>query len=155
MTTLTCPVFRSPFPYTAAPASSAVLFCSDGRLGEHIDEFMGHALRIDGFDRVAVPGGAASLAGRWATWGEEKALGKQLRFLIEAHELRRLVLVAHQECGHYLQRLGLQGQAAEQRQFADLGRAAQRLRRLAPVLQVEAFFVRHDSGRVSFDSVAV
>jgi hypothetical protein len=124
-------------------------------LGEHIDEFVGRGLRIDGFDRIAVPGGAASLAGRWATWSEEKTLGRQLRFLIDAHGLRRIVLVAHQECGHYLQRLGLRGRVAEERQFADLGRAARRLRRLAPSLEVEAFFVRHDSERVSFDGVQV
>src|SRR5260221_11401146 len=104
MVSAVCTGYQSPIPYTVTPPSTAVLFCSDGRLGEHIDEFMSAGLGIVDFDRIAIPGGAACLAGHWETWRDEEALGAQLRFLIAAHALRRVIIVAHPACGHFLPR---------------------------------------------------
>lgn len=155
MTAAIGPRYQSPLPYTGAAPSSAVVYCSDGRLGEHIDEFMTEGLGLGHFDRIAVPGGAGCLAGNFATWREEKALTGQMRFLIEAHQLRRVVLVAHQDCGHYLQRLRLQAAEVTEQQGTDLRQAARRIRQLAFRLQVEAYIARHDDGRVSFVPVTV
>ena len=61
---------------------AAAIYCSDGRFGEQFDDFLHNALMLPRYDRLAVPGGAASLAGHFLAFREEDALLEQLRFLI-------------------------------------------------------------------------
>src|SRR5438045_7451223 len=82
---------------------AAAVYCSDGRFGEQMDEFLHEGLGLPRYDRVAVPGGAACLAGHPRAAFERAALERQLNFLIAAHELTRVVFIAHQDCGFYKQ----------------------------------------------------
>ena len=99
------PVYDSAIPFDAARMGAAAVYCSDGRFGEQCDDFLHNALGLPRYDRLAVPGGAACLAGYFATYREEDAVLEQLKFLIEVHELRRVVLIAHQDCAFYTTRL--------------------------------------------------
>src|ERR1700736_3295823 len=95
------PQYQSPLPFDPQRIQAAAVHCSDGRFGEHIDDLLHNVLGLPRYDRLAVPGGAACLAGHFATYREEDALSEQLRFLIAAHRLRRVVLIAHEGCAYY------------------------------------------------------
>src|SRR3954471_5051672 len=80
---------------------AAAVYCADGRFGEQMDEFLHAGLGLPRYDRVAVPGGAGCLAGHNHAYYEKAALERQLTFLIRAHALKRVVLIAHENCGFY------------------------------------------------------
>src|SRR3954454_9654626 len=70
---------------------AAAVYCSDGRFGEQMDEFLHEGLRLPRYDRVAVPGGAACLAGHAEAYHARHALQRQLEFLIREHGLNCVV----------------------------------------------------------------
>src|SRR5688500_17916340 len=115
-------IAKSPFNEDRMPA--AAVYCSDGRYGEQMDEFLHRSLRLPRYDRVAVPGGAACLAEHMHAYAENSGVERQLRFLIESHELQRVVLIAHQDCGFY-KRAWLGGRKLIEQQHADLQKAAE------------------------------
>src|SRR5438045_727166 len=92
-------------PYEAERIGAAAMYCSDGRYGEQFDDFLHNQLGLPRYDRLAVPGGPAVLAGHLAAHREEDAVLDQVRFLVTTHELERVVLIAHRGCGFYLKRL--------------------------------------------------
>ena len=143
--------FVSDVPFEAERIGAAAVYCSDGRYGDQIDEFLHRGLGLPRYDRVAVPGGAAALADHMIAMRERAALERQVRFLVEAHELERVVLIAHQDCAFY-RLVRLKG-SLEQQQVDDLARAAERIRGYAPGLAVDAFFALKMSGRVWFEPV--
>jgi hypothetical protein len=147
--------FRSSFPFEPERIRAAAVYCSDGRYGEQFDDFLHHSLRLPRYDRVAIPGGAACLAGHFASYREEAAGLEQIRFLVESHELERMVLIAHESCGFYTKLLRLPEIGLRQRQEADLVAAAQRLRSQHPRLYVSAYVAVRDAGLVRFDPVGV
>jgi hypothetical protein len=147
--------YQSPFPYEEQRIGAAALYCSDGRIGEHVDDFLHQGLALPRYDRLTVPGGPACLAGHFPAWREEEAVVQQLQFLIEAHDLRRLVLLAHQQCAFYGRRLGLAGPGLEARLVEDLAKAAQRVRRLGPAVEVEAYLAGPAGNRYLFKKVDI
>jgi hypothetical protein len=146
--------YASSMPYDVTRMPAAAVYCSDGRYGEQMDEFLHHGLGLPRYDRVAVPGGAACLASHLVTMREEGALDRQLRFLVEAHELDRVVLIAHQDCGYY-KRMRVRAKSLEDQQFEDLAKAAKRISEYVRGLEVEAYFARKVEGFVRFDVVPV
>src|SRR6185295_6253163 len=91
--------FVSPIPFVTERIGAAAIYCSDGRYGAIMDDFFHETLLMPHYDRVAIPGGPASLAGHLLAMRERSALERQVKFLIEAHELTRIVMIAHQDCG--------------------------------------------------------
>jgi hypothetical protein len=144
---------ESPIAFDSGRIGAAAIYCSDGRYGEQIDDFLHQQLLLPRYDRLAVPGGVACMAGHFAAWREEQALTEQVRFLIDAHGLTRLVFIAHQDCVYYVQRLGLRVIEREVQQRLDLGSVAKRVQRFAHQLQIEAYFARLSDGRVYFEPV--
>src|SRR5688572_900772 len=98
-------VFESLEPYDSARIRAAAIYCSDGRFGIHCDDFLINSLQLPRYDRLVVPGGPANLAGHLIAYREADALAQQLTFLIEAHGLKRVVLIGHEGCAFYTQRL--------------------------------------------------
>ena len=144
-------VYRSDAPYEAERIGAAAVYCSDGRLGAQFDDFLHNALLLPRYDRLAVPGGAACLSGHFDTWREEEAAINQLRFLVECHGLRRVVLIAHEGCAFYTERLRVSTLGLLERQHEDLAKAVQRVRELRRDLEVEAYFARLDGDSVGFE----
>lgn len=150
----TSEAFRSREPYARERIHAAAVYCSDGRLGEAFDDFLQNGLRLPRYDRVAVPGGAACLAGHFSAYREGEAAIDQLRFLVDAHDLKRVVLIAHQLCAFYTHRLKVDEIDLRTRQLEDLGRAAKRARRLCHSLAVEGYFAAvTDQSTVVFERV--
>jgi hypothetical protein len=162
--TLTPPAERLSLPYVSTVPfeheriGAAAVYCSDGRYGEQMDEFLHHGLGLPHYDRVAIPGGAACLAGHLLAMRERGALDRQLKFLVEGHGLERIVLIAHNDCGFYRHNVHphkLRNVLLEELQAADLATVAAMLRDWNRMLEVDAYFARRVEGRVQFEPIAV
>lgn len=146
--------FVSSRPFGDPHVDTLCLYCSDGRFAVQTAEFLearaGHGV----CDRLVVPGGPSSLAGGPAVWREGEVLAESLRFLLRAHDLKRILLVVHEDCGFYRGRLGLDpGPEMQTRQLEDLRKAVARVRGFASAVEVEAYFARIVNGKVCFERV--
>jgi hypothetical protein len=147
--------YESPIRYDAARMHAAALYCSDGRVGEHFDDFLHNGLSLPRYDRLCLPGGPACLAGHPQTNLEEHGVVDELKFLLQVHKLQRVVLIAHQACAFYSSRLELKEPRMELVQRADLVRAAAFVHRVTGLESIEAYFARLTDRRVSFERVQV
>ena len=134
----------------AQQTDTLVVHCSDYRIQPGIREFLNDGLRLNGnFDLLAIPGGPQALTlveylpkFSWAGW-------KWFRFLLERHELKRLVLIAHDDCKWYeTLPVHLHGsKVLRQRQEEDLRRVHTTLESDFPGLIVEAYYSRGTMSR--------
>lgn len=147
--------YESRVPYERARIHAGAIYCSDGRIGEHFDDFLQNGLALPRYDRVALPGGPACLAGHAQAHVEQQGVVDELKFLVEVHGLKRLVLIAHEGCAFYSSRLELSDRRLELVQRADLVRAAAFLHRVTSIDRIDAYFARLADGRVRFEPVEV
>lgn len=147
--------YQSPLKYDASRIHAAALYCSDGRVGEHFDDFLQTGLSLPRYDRLCLPGGPACLAGHPQAHLEEHGVVDELQFLVQVHKLKRVVLIAHQGCAFYASRLDLKEPRLELVQRADLVRAAAFVHRVTGLDAIEAYFARLGDGRMSFERVEV
>jgi hypothetical protein len=146
-------MFESRTPYEPQRIHAVAIYCSDGRLGEHFDDFLSNGLKLPRYDRLALPGGPAALAEHAETKLEHAAVADELKFLVEVHGLERVVLIQHQNCAFYTSRLGLTGFQVEQQQRDDLAEAAAFVRRVTGVERIDAYFARQMDGHIRFEAV--
>jgi Putative carbonic anhydrase len=145
------PIFTSTMPFEAERIAAVAIYCSDGRYGDQFDEFMHRHLGLPRYDRLAIPGGAAWLGWRSsASLGHYGLLSDQLDFLVQVHDLRRAVLIAHYGCAYYLRRHPGDADSLLPTQIQDLRDAASTLRNRYTRLQVETYLARADGDQVSF-----
>ena len=78
-----------------------------------------------------MPGGPACLSGSLATFLEGRALEDALRFLIRVHDLHRVVLIAHEGCAYYRDRLAVPELLIAEQQRQDLEKAVRAVREAA------------------------
>ncbi len=147
--------YESPIKYDKARIHAAAMYCSDGRVGEHFDDFLQNALSLPRYDRISLPGGPACLAGHPQTTLEEQGVLDELKFLVEVHKLKRIVLIAHQGCAFYATRLELSEPRLELVQRADLVRSAAFVHRVTGLDAIEGYFARFADGKVTFEQVEV
>src|SRR5215218_73314 len=131
-------IYASRTAFDERRVGAAAVYCSDGRFGDPMDEFLHAGLGLPRYDRVAVPGGAACLAGHGGAYHEGQALQRQLDFLIREHGLRRVVLIAHDGCAFYKD-VWTGGRTVERQQAADLAKAADHIRLWHPGVEVAAY----------------
>jgi hypothetical protein len=124
------------------------IHCGDYRLQAAFNEFLNRSLNLDGnYDLLVIPGGPLSLTlteylpkFSWASW-------KWLHFFVKQHEIRRLVLIQHQDCAFY-QTMPLHLHDSPElraRQEQDLRRATTALRKELPELSVELYYAGWDA----------
>ena len=126
-----------------------VVHCSDHRFQAGHYEFLNHALNLgENYDLLSIPGGAQALAlveylpkFAWAGW-------KWIRFLVEHHELTRVILIAHQDCGWYKFLPDFLHSMADPRakQEDDLRRIREMLIKENRELKVEFYYAAFDAG---------
>ena len=145
--------YESRIPYEQTRIHAAAIYCSDGRVGEQFDDFLQNGLGLPRYDRVALPGGPACLAGHTEAHLEEQGVVDELKFLVNVHELERIVLIAHEGCAFYAARLALPVAYLEAQQKIDLVKAAGFIRRITSLEAIEAYFARRDQSRVRFEPV--
>src|SRR5438128_61003 len=101
---LPVPAFFCTEPWHAERIGALALYCSDGRWGEAFDEFCHRHLQIPRYDRLAVPGGPALLAGPVEGTEIAEAVRAPIDFLVRVHELEQMVLITHFGCAFYGER---------------------------------------------------
>jgi len=142
---------------TRERASALILQCSDHRFQAGFHEFLNLKLDLNhNYALLSLPGGPQSLTlveylpkFAWAGW-------KWFRFLVERVEVKRMILMAHQDCLWYKELpFHLRGAAnLKARQLEDLRRARQLLEKEFPHLSVELFYVGCEAGdRIAVESI--
>ncbi|MBT8484445.1 MAG: hypothetical protein KJO43_02630 [Phycisphaerae bacterium] len=147
--------FRSPPRPEPSPVRTAAVYCSDGTITEHVDAFLLDGLKLPRCDRVMLPGGPARLAGHAEETLRHDDIVAELRFLIDAHELERVILIQHEGCAYYRERLRVDEQEMPANQRTDLMRAASALRDATNVAAIDAYVARPDGDAMIFDAVAI
>lgn len=147
--------FKSRIAYEVDRIHAAAIYCSDGRIGAQVDDFLTNGLNLPKVDRVCLPGGPACLAGYVEATLEHQGVVDELNFLVEAHGLDRVILIAHQSCAFYGGRLTLAESRLQLIQEADLVRAAALVHQVTKVDNIEAFFARIDGDSIVFEPVKV
>lgn len=150
---MTAPRYLSALPYEPARIYAAAVYCSDGRLGDHVDDFLHNGLGLPRYDRLACPGGPVALTGRLAAHWEARGVEEQLRFLAQVHEIRKVVLIAHVGCAYYSHRLLLTPDEAEAEQVDDLRKAVLAVDRIVPGIDVARYLLRVRGAEVAFETV--
>ena len=116
---------------------SLLIACSEGRLTETLQhlQIRRHA---DGADRLLVPGGPLALT---RPGMERRVALSCIRGMVEGENIRRILLVSHQECGAYERSLG--GLGFDQREILerDLRRVRTLLENEFPGVEVDCWFV--------------
>src|ERR1051326_5893434 len=129
--------FTSSHSWNAERIGAMAIYCSDGRWGEAFDEFCHEGLHIPRYDRFAVPGGPLWLVMRDASLIMPRAAAReQLHFLVQAHNLERMVLFGHYGCAYYGYLLGQDPEGCLQAQEDDLRVAADALRGWFPAMAI-------------------
>ena len=146
-------VYRSAAQYEGSRINAAAVYCSDGRIGNHIDDFLHQGLGLPRYDRLACPGGPAALAGRLLAFWEARGVEEQLRFLVRVHEVSQVALIAHARCAYYSQRLAIPDADTPYEQRADLRAAGAAVQRIEPAIEVAAFFAHVEGVQVWFEKV--
>jgi carbonic anhydrase len=151
-------VYESSVPWNATRPDTVIISCVDGRWRAQIQDFAVNHLKADlHADFLAVPGGIEPLTLLDHVPKDFSFFRRRLESLVEGHNTRRIVAIAHQDCGWYKTRTFLSLRIdLRERQIADLRRAAARLREMLPGVAVETYFARHEgreSERVVFDAV--
>ncbi len=134
-----------------------VIHCGDYRFQAGFHEFLNSRLNLnENYDLMVIPGGPLSLTlfeylpkFSWASW-------KWLRFFVEKHGIKRLILIQHQDCAFYKTMPAHLHDSAEprERQEQDLRRAATTMKKDFPGLKVELYYAGWDAtDRVTIDSI--
>ena len=117
--------------------NSLLIACSEGRLTETLQRLQTRH-RADGADRLLIPGGPLALTRP----GMERRVALDcIRGLVEGNDIRRILLVSHQDCGAYERSLG--GLGFDQREILerDLRRVRTLLETEFPGVEVGCWFV--------------
>jgi hypothetical protein len=144
--------------WDAERPDTLVICCSDGRWRAATQEFVEHHLSAASHaDLVMVPGGIEPLTLLDLLPKDFNFLRRRLEGLVETHGTRRIVAIAHEDCGWYRhRRVGPVAVDLRERQLTDLKRAAARLRPMFPGVLVEAWYARLSDAptpRVVFERV--
>lgn len=133
------------------------IHCGDYRFQEGFHEFLNTTLNLNGnYDLMVIPGGPLSLRlfdylpkFSWASW-------KWFRFFVERHDIRRVVLIQHQDCAWYLTMPAHLHDSPElrQRQEQDLKQIKKTLQKDLPELAVELYYAGWDAGdQITIESI--
>ncbi len=144
------PVYHAAERWHPERIGALALYCSDGRWGEAFDEFCHRHLLIPRYDRWAVPGGPGWLAAHAQDETLQQAARHQLDFLVQVHELERVVLITHWACAWYGERLQQSPLDCLPAQNQDIHQAVATLRSWYPGLQVEAYLAMRNEQWLSF-----
>jgi hypothetical protein len=151
-------VYEAREPWDPVRPETTIITCVDGRWYRHFQEFARDHLKTGPrTDFLAVPGGIEPLTLLDLVPKDFNFFRRRLEALVEGHGTKRIVAIAHQDCGWYRARkIGPVKIDLRERQLADLRRARARLRDMFDGVIVETYFARLSETtpqRVVFDTV--
>ena len=139
--------------FDAAYPDALALYCSDGRFTDAIEELL-RGLGFPRLDTLTLPGGPALMEITSSTLAANEVARSALSFLVTAHHIEHVVLVAHASCGYYKHWFADESpEAMLRRQYADLRGAARWVYAQHPKVQVSAFYARPEGEVVAFEAV--
>jgi hypothetical protein len=138
-------------------AEVLAIHCSDHRFQAGFYAFLNLKLGLEeNYDLLVLPGGPQCLTlveylpkFSWAGW-------KWFRFLVESHNLRRLILIQHQDCGWYKELpFHLHSSTEPRQRQEEVRRARVALAKERPELSVELYYAGWDaSEHIIIDAVS-
>lgn len=144
-------------PLERAETDVLAVYCSDHRIQAGIREFLDESLNLRAnYDSLVVPGGPQCFVEVEGLPKFAWASRKWSRALIQLHSLKRLVLIAHQDCGWYrwLEDYRPSRGSVRRRQEEDLRAAGQAVRRFDPELVLDLGYAAWDTdGVMSIETV--
>lgn len=92
---------RDDYPLRTERSDTLVIHCSDSRFQEAFNLFLREELDLQIYDSLIVPGASQLLTFSNSLPKFFDALARPMQFLIKAHELKRVVLIMHEDCAWY------------------------------------------------------
>lgn len=108
--------------------NAILVTCIDFRLQKYVEDFANKNLGEKSYDRVAWAGGVFDV----------EAVLNQIRLSKKLHDIQKVVLVNHEDCGAY----GKEG--TPQRHAEDLKNAKAKIKQLYPEMQVDTYYLHLD-----------
>lgn len=147
-------VYTSIEPWNPEPIRAMAIYCSDGRWGAAFDELCRRHLLVPRYDRWVVPGGPGCLIGRDGN-DVSPFVREQVDFLVQAHELERLILITHYGCGFYGHLLQKSADECLETQMNEMKQAAALLKGWYPQMLVQPFLAMISGNALTFHAVDV
>lgn len=88
-------IYKSNIAWNSQRPGTLVVACSDGRLQENLDEFLGIHLNVVHYDRLYIPGGAGGLASSGMQFSRAELYRQECSYLITEHSIKQLILLFH------------------------------------------------------------
>jgi hypothetical protein len=166
-------VYKTQTPFVEKGSATLVITCSSNTFYPYIREFLEKYLQLPegSYDYLSVPGGPQFLMlteylPKFAWAGQ-----RWVKFLIEKHRLKKVILITHEDCAWYndermipafWHKLGLgstsvsaHSSSAKERQMEHLKQMAQSIHELAAPIAVDAYYAQKETdGTVGFVKVA-
>lgn len=121
-------MFTSQGLYEHGHLKALAIYCCDGRFINAVEELL-HHLGHARLDTLTMPGGPALLNPWAASLLESDQVTRASQFLMKAHGIDHFVLLSHEGCGYYRQKLpGRPAADIRQSQMEDLRVAARAVR---------------------------
>jgi hypothetical protein len=158
------PVYKTQALFVENASTTLVLTCSSNAFYPYVREFLEKSLQLpEGtYDYFSVPGGPQFLMlteylPKFAWAGQ-----RWVKFLVEKHRLKKLILITHEDCAWYndermipsfLQKFGIGGASArastlKERQIEDLKEMAQSMHSLVAPIHIDAYYAEKESDGV-------
>lgn len=129
----------------AGQADSLLLSCIDYRLTDKVTAYMTGRGLTEKYDQVILAGASlGAVTDKYPDWG--KTFRDHLGLAIKLHDIHRVILLDHRDCGAYKLILGkdLTGDAEKLLHAIELHRLAQQIRHQHPKLAVETLLMALD-----------
>jgi len=148
--------FTSSIPLNESKADTLVIHCSDHRFQEHFNEFISKCLSTKP-DVLVIPGGPQVLIAASYIEKFEWVGRRWVKFLRDNHNLRRIVCIAHEDCGWYKNiTIGnITIPILKERQISDLRKIRETLKEMFPKVEVDLWYAEKKGDRVKFSKVKV
>jgi hypothetical protein len=145
-------VYRSKHPLTNVAPEALVVHCSAARYQQHFEEFLVDGLKLENYSLLAIPGGVQALTMLEYLPKFGWSLNRWTKFLLDADNPPRLVLIGHEACRWYQHLLGPFQVPPAESITRDLQRVRRTLEERFPKARVELYFARNGpQGHVVYD----
>ncbi|MBI2330401.1 hypothetical protein HYU94_03345 [Candidatus Daviesbacteria bacterium] len=112
---------------------AVIVTCIDFRFQEYINDWISENFPPKTFDRVAIAGGVFDVT----------AVLKQVEISKRLHNIKKVVLINHEDCGAY-------GEAGTiQKHAEDLKNAANKIKNQYPDLEIDSYYLNLNSSFVN------
>lgn len=127
------------------------IFCSDERFVEANLAFLKNYLKIERSDLIVLPGGPEFIV------NDESNLFKHLRILIEAHQIKQIILISHSDCGYY--KMSFSNSSKKEilkKQLEDIQKAIHKLEKIFKSVSVYGFHAYiDDSTNIKYTQICM